>query len=230
MLMVSPALGETSIPPRVRLAAALGLTLVIFPVVRGTLPALPGQPFVLAGLVTGEILVGVFIGLSARLIMSGLHVAGTVIAFQSGLAAAQGFDPSQGTQSALVGSFMTLLGVTLVFVADLHHLLIAAMADSYTLFPPGHAIPLGDFATIVTHTVSASFLLGIQISAPFLVYGLVFYIGLGLLARLMPQLQVFFVAMPLNIGLAFVLLLILIPALMTWFMDYFTQALSVFIL
>ncbi|MFQ5535543.1 MAG: flagellar biosynthetic protein FliR [Sphingomonadales bacterium] len=230
MIMVMPALGESAIPGRVRLSIALAVSLAIYSVVRGAVPEVPGAPLGIFLAVITEILVGLFIGASARLIMSGLHVAGTVIAFQSGLAAAQSFDPTQGSQSAIIGTFMVLLGVVSVFTFDLHHMLLWAMRDSYNLFPVGSVPPAGDFSEMAASTVSNAFMLGIQIASPFLVYGLVFNMGLGLLARLMPQLQVFFVAMPLNILLAFAIMAIVIGAAMTWFVDYFENAISRFVL
>lgn len=230
MIMVLPALGESSIPRRVRLALALSVTLAIYAIVKAGLPALPVAPIGLFLALVGEIIIGVFIGASARLIMSGLHVAGTVIAFQSGLAAAQNFDPTQGSQSAIVATFMILLGVVAVFAFDIHHLMLWAMRDSYTLFPAGVIVPAGDFAALAVTAVSKAFLLGIQIASPFLVYGLVFNIGLGILSRLMPQLHVFFVAMPLNIILAFTILMFVIGAAITWFIEYFEDSISPFLL
>lgn len=230
MIMVLPALGESSIPRRVRLALALSVTLAIYAIVKPGLPALPVAPIGLFLALVNEIIIGVFIGASARLIMSGLHVAGTVIAFQSGLAAAQNFDPTQGSQSAIVATFMILLGVVAVFAFDIHHLMLWAMRDSYTLFPAGVIVPAGDFAALAVAAVSKAFLLGIQIASPFLVYGLVFNIGLGILSRLMPQLHVFFVAMPLNIILAFTILMFVIGAAITWFIEYFEDSISPFLL
>ena len=98
-------------------------------------------------------------------------------------------------------------GVTLIFATDLHHLVIAALHDSYTIFAPGEMPIVGDVAQHITRIISASFRIGIQLSAPFLVFGLLFNLGLGVLSRLMPQMQVFFIGLPLSILLGFLLLL-----------------------
>lgn len=169
------------------------------------------------------------IALAARLMLNALNIAGTIVAFQTSLAASQQFDPTQGQQSAIFASFFSVLGVALIFATDLHILMLRAMTDSYSLFPAGEMPPLGDFASAVVDLVAASFLLGVQISAPFLVFGVVFNIGLGLTARLMPQLPVFFVAMPLNIFLGFLILLIALPAMMLWFLEVYEERLSVFL-
>lgn len=226
MAMMLPALGETSIPVRVRLFLALSIAMIIYTLVRGSVPIMPVSPVALGVLIICEVLIGVMLGLSIRLLVSALHVAGTVIAMQSGLAMAQAFDPAQGGQSSLVATFMTLLGVTLVFVTDLHHLMISAMYNSYNLFPIGGEIMIGGFAELITETVSSSFKLGIQMAAPIIVYALVFNAGLGIIARLVPQLQVFFVAIPINLVLGFVILAVVISAAMAWYLDKLQESLG----
>lgn len=229
MAMMLPALGETSIPARVRLFLALSIALIIYTLVRGSVPIMPVSPVALGVLIVCEVLIGVMMGLSIRLLVSALHVAGTVIAMQSGLAMAQAFDPAQGGQSSLVATFMTLLGVTLVFVTDLHHLMISAMYNSYNLFPIGGEIMIGSFAELITETVASSFKLGIQMAAPIIVYALVFNAGLGIIARLVPQLQVFFVAIPINLVLGFVILAVVISAAMAWYLDKLQESLGAFL-
>lgn len=229
IVMAAPALGEVSVPPRVRLSIALAIAAALWPVLSSSLPAMPASPFGLLVAIGGEVLIGLFIGGVARLMMSSLHVGGAVIAFQSGLAVSMTFDPSQGTQSAIVSSFLSLLGVVVIFSADLHLMIIAAMRDSYALFPPSGFGFIGDLSELAVRVVAGAFLLGVQISAPFLVYGLVFYTGLGLIARLMPQLQVFFIAMPLNIYLGFFILLLVLSATMMWFAAYFEAGLAAFL-
>ena len=102
----------------------------------------------------------------------------------------------------------------------MHHLVIAALNDSYTLFEPGELPTTGDAAALITKTVAGAFRIGIQLSAPFIVFGLLFNIGLGILARLMPQMQVFFVGLPLSILIGLLFLLLLLGAMMSFFLDY----------
>ena len=228
MIMLMPALGETSIPAQVRLVMAFLLSLVMMPLVASTYGAIPVTVPGLAFIVFTEIAVGLFIGGVARIIMSALHVAGNIIAWQMSLAFAQNVDPTQGQQGVLISNFLSLLAVTLIFATSLDHLLIAAMRDSYEIFVPGQAIPVGDFSQMAVKLVSDAFRIGLQLAAPFLVFGLVFYVGIGLLSRLMPQIQIFFIAMPANITLGLVLLLFLLGAMMTWFLQAFEQSISMF--
>jgi flagellar biosynthetic protein FliR len=229
MISAMPALGEAVISAQVRLATALLVTLVMLPVVGDNYGAIPSSLSGLAFAVMGEIAVGLVIGVSARMLTAALQVAGTVIAFQTGLAFAQNVDPTQGVQSALVASFLSMLAATMVFTTDLHHLLFAAMRDSYLMFKPGQMLPVGDFAQMMAGIVGGAFKVGLQLAAPFVVFGLIFNLGQGVLSRLMPQVQIFFVSMPANIYLGFVLLMLLLTPIMMWYLDHFSTGIKEFI-
>src|SRR6202163_4577295 len=219
MVMLMPGLGEQGIPARIRLVVALMLTLVMLPLHRAAYSVDITKTFVpLVGLLIQEFIVGVVLGLTARLALSALQVAGATIAQQLGLGFVTSFDPTQGQQGVLIGNFLAMLGVALIFATDLHHLVIAALDDSYMLFAPGEIPLLGDVAALTTRTVSTAFRIGIQLSAPFMVFGLLFNLGLGILSRLMPQMQVFFVGMPLSILGGLMLLLLVIGIMMTTFL------------
>ncbi|UTW56819.1 flagellar biosynthetic protein FliR [Kordiimonas sp. SCSIO 12610] len=219
LVMVMPVLGEQSIPRRVRVSFSFLLSIVIYSAVRDQLVALPPTVFELLTLIVREFMVGLIIGLMARVLMASTHVAGTVIAFQTGLASAQQFDPNQGGQSAIVASFMTVTAITLIVVTDLHHLMIMGLVNSYNRFPVDDVIQFADFAGVAIYYVVEAFELGIRLSAPFLIYALVYNLGLGLIARLMPQFQVFFVGMPANVYMGFLLLMLLIGSIMTLFLE-----------
>jgi flagellar biosynthetic protein FliR len=163
----------------------------------------------------------VVLGATARVTLSALQVAGSVIAQQLGLGFVTAVDPTQGQQGALIGNFLTLLGITLLFETDTHYLVIAALNDSYVAFSPGEMLPSGDVAALATRAFAAAFRIGMQLAAPFLVFGLVFNVGLGVLARLMPQMQVYFVGVPLSIFAGFLIFAAVLATMMGTFMDYF---------
>jgi flagellar biosynthetic protein FliR len=227
MLMLMPALGEQLIPARLRLTFALALAFVLYPLlapVIGTLPDNLGDILVLMG---HEILIGLILGGIMRLITQATAVAGAVIAYQSGLSFAQSADPTQGgIQGAVFGTFLNFLAITLIFATDLHHMAISAIYDSYTTFSPTEPIMWGDATQFAIRSLSAAFTIGVQMSAPFIVFGLVFYIGLGILSRLMPQLQVFFIAMPANIAVGMILLALLLGAMMGLYLMHFEDQLA----
>ena len=140
MVMAMPAFGDGHVPSRMQTGFRAGPDPSSCCRWYAKPMAHPGQPSAPCWWqMLSEIIIGVFIGLSARMLTSAIHVAGTVIAFQSGLAFAQNVDPTQGTQSAIIGTFMALLATTLIFSLDLHFLLLAALRDSYDLFQPGRS-------------------------------------------------------------------------------------------
>ncbi|HHG90951.1 MAG TPA: flagellar type III secretion system protein FliR [Devosia sp.] len=222
MLMLMPAFGENNIPARLRLSFALAFTLVVFPLVASGMPTMPDSLAGMGTLLGHEMGVGFIIGGIARMIVMATQTAGSIIAFQMGLSVAMASDPSQpGLQGAIIGNFLTLLGVALIFVTDLHYMVLAAVYDSYTYFPVEAPLMIEDAAAGAIEAFSGAFDVGVQMAAPFIVFGLVFYLGLGLLARLMPQLQVFFIAMPANVGIGLILLAVLLTSVMGWYLSQF---------
>jgi flagellar biosynthesis protein FliR len=222
MVMLLPGLGETNIPVRIKLAIALLLTLIILPLHRAAYHVdIQASMMPLLVLMIHEIVIGVVLGATARVTLAALQVAGSVIAQQMGLGFVTAVDPTQGQQGLLIGNFLTLLGITLLFATDSHYLVIAALNDSYAIFSPGEMMQSGDVAALATRAFAAAFRIGMQLAAPFLVFGLVFNIGLGVLARLMPQMQVYFVGVPLSILAGFLIFSFIIVAMMGTFLDYF---------
>ena len=169
------------------------------------------------------------IGIAEEDLLAAMQTAGSAIAFQMGLGFAVSADPTQGQQGALVGTFLSLLALTLIFATDLHHLFIMALVTSYEIFEPGQVLPTGDLLEVVIDVVSGMFAISVQVAAPFLVFGLVFYLGLGLLSRLMPQIQIFFIAMPANIMVGFIMLAGVLAAIMTWYLAHIEQAIRPFL-
>jgi flagellar biosynthetic protein FliR len=221
MVMLMPGLGETNIPVRIKLAIALALTLIILPLHRTAYNIDMTTLAPMLVMMLQEIIIGIVLGATARVTLSALQVAGSVIAQQLGLGFVSAVDPTQGQQGLLVGNFLTLLGITLLFATDTHHLVIAALNDSYAIFSPGELMQSGDVASLATRAFAAAFKIGMQLAAPFLVFGLVFNIGLGVLARLMPQMQVYFVGVPLSIMIGFLILAAVIATMMGTYLDYF---------
>ena len=230
MMMLLPGVGTMGVPARVRLVLALAVSFALTPTVQSLYPAAgPQTTIALVILIGQEITAGVLVGAMAAVIMSALQVAGSLIATQIGLAYAQTVDPTQNTQGAVVGNFLTLLGTVMIFATDLHHLAIGAIAGSYRMIPPGAHLPTGDMAQLVIRLVSSSFALGFQLAAPFLVFGFAVYAGLGILAKLMPQLQIFFVAVPINILSGFVIMLAMLGSMITLFLNFYTNSMGTFL-
>jgi flagellar biosynthetic protein FliR len=220
MIMLLPGLGESSVPTQLRLTAALLLTAVLFPLHRAGYQIDLKSFYPVLTMLAEELLVGALLGLTARLAIAGLEVAGSVIAQQLGLGFVTAVDPTQNQQGVIIGNFLMILGITLIFVTDLHYLIIQALDDSFVIFRPGEVPLTGDMAAHITQIIAGMFRISVQISAPFLVFGLVFNVALGLLSRLMPQMQVFFIGMPMTILGGTMIFLMVVGAMMTTYLAY----------
>ncbi|KRR14132.1 flagellar biosynthetic protein FliR [Bradyrhizobium jicamae] len=221
MVMLLPGFGESNIPVRIKLAIALLLTLIILPLHRTAYQIDLSSMSALGVLLVHEIAIGIVLGATARVTLAALAVAGSVIAQQLGLGFVTAVDPTQGQQGVLIGNFLSILGMTLLFATDTHHLVIAALNESYRIFAPGELMPSGDVAALATRAFATAFKIGMQLSAPFLVFGIVFNIGLGVLARLMPAMQVYFVGVPLSIMIGFLIFGLVLSAMMGTYLNYF---------
>lgn len=220
--MIMPGIGDSYVPQNVRLLLALSLSFVLLPITTQYLPAEPPGTFYLITLIGMEFIIGLFFGTIARIFMMALDTAGMIISTASGLANAQVFNPSLASQGSLVGAFLTVTGVVVFFALDLHHVLILGILESYKVFPVGYLPEAGSMAEFIAKTVSASFAVGVKIGAPFIVLTLIIYIGMGVLSRIMPQVQVFLLALPLQILLSIVLLaLTIIASYEYWSAEFF---------
>ncbi|MET0274899.1 MAG: flagellar biosynthetic protein FliR [Phenylobacterium sp.] len=199
IVMLIPGIGESFIPPRIRLAFAFVFALMLFPLVAPIAPAVPASVSGVAGAVIKEVLIGLMIGAILRLFMSSLATAGEIISIQTTLAFSQTANPTQAQPSTTLGTFLGLMGIVLIMTTNLHHLFLSAIVKSYTLFPFHRPVMVADAMQLAVQTVGKSFALGLQLAAPVVVFSLVFNIATGLVGRVMPQFQVFFVAAPLMV-------------------------------
>lgn len=225
-MMLLPGFGELYVPQRFRLLLALAMAGLLTPVLAPVLPPLPASPAALALLIMGEVLVGVFIGTLARMLVAALEMAGMMVSLQTGLSAATIFNPLAESSSPLPSALYGMLGVVLIFVTDLDHLLLRAAVESYGLFTPGALPPVGDFADTVTRFAAGSFRLAFEMAAPFIIIGLVFFVALGLVARMVPQLQVLFIAQPMQILGGLAIFAVVLVTGMRWFLAEFVQQFS----
>lgn len=228
-LMIMPGIGDSFVPERVRLHMVLGVTFVLFPILFVHMPAVIPSTYQLIAMVGVEVLVGLLIGTVARIFMMALDTAGMIISMQSGLANAQVFNPALSSQGSIMGAFLTVTGIVFVFATNMHHFLISGLVESYSLFPLGQVPDTGSMAEVITKAVNASFIVGVQMAMPFLIVTLLMYTGMGVLARLMPQVQVFMVALPLQILISLILLNLVLTALFYHWLGEFESAMMFFL-
>lgn len=220
-LSMMPGLGEGLVSIRVRLAFAMLVSFLTVPLVQDTLPAMPPSALQLAVLVAGEVVIGLFIGTLSRIALTILEMAGFIISMQIGLASATAFNPSLGAQGSVPGALLSTIGVLLILATNLHHIFMLGVVDSYTVFTPGAPLPVQDFSMAVTRAVADGFRVALQIGAPLLVIGVLFQVSIGVLSRLMPQLQIFFIVLPFQLLLGVFLFSLILSASMMWFLRYY---------
>ncbi len=228
-VMIMPGVGDSFIPARLRLLFALGLSFIIAPLVRPYMPdPLPGTVSLFI-IIIAEFVVGLFFGTVARVFMAALDVGGMVTSMQSGLGNAQIFNPALATQGSLVGAFFSVTGVAILFATNLHHLLFMGLVESYKFLPVGNVPDVGSMAEFMAQAVTASFAIGVKMAAPFIVITLLLYAGMGVLTRLMPQVQVFMLAMPLQILLSLLTISFVVSSIYLFWSAQFEQAMTFFL-
>jgi flagellar biosynthesis protein FliR len=201
-----PAFSGSQIAGRLKVGLAVATSLLLFPAMT---PYTPKVTFTLTGfglLIVNEVLLGVMIGLVSQMIIAAINFGGTVIGYQMGFAAANIFDPQTTQQLSLMSQFVNILALLAFLSLDVHHFYFRAIVESYVLLPPG---PL-DFSQGAVQELmrlaGTMFVLGVKFSAPILALLLITNLVLGILARTFPQLNVFMLSFPLNIGISFLVI------------------------
>ncbi len=226
-IMIMPGIGDSFVAPNIRLVFALAFTVVVSPITAAYLPEVTTNTMLLS-LIMMEMVIGFFIGTVARIFMAALDVAGMLISLNMGISNAQIFNPQLAAQGSIIGAFLSIAGVMLLFATDLHHMLIFGMIDSYKTFPAG-ALPLVDgMSQTIVLALSKSFMIGFYMAVPFLVVTLFLYIAMGVLGRLMPQIQVFILAIPVQIMLGMMVLITVFSTMMLYWLNHYDNAIQMF--
>jgi flagellar biosynthetic protein FliR len=211
VMITAPVLNDANIPPQIKVAITLLLALVFYPVAGR--PALPANPNIvqLVVLILGEVGVGVLIGFTAQLLFSGIAMAGEVIGFQMGLGIANVFDPVTQTQVSQISQLQTVMALMLFVGLDGHHIFINALAQSYAVVPAGSASVTSAGIKHFVGVGGQMFVLGVQLGAPLIVALLAANFSIGLVARAVPQVNIFVVGFPFTIALGMVLMMLAMP-------------------
>lgn len=228
-IMILPGLAESYVTLRFRLLLALIIAVLMTPILSDFMPPVPASPLTLAILIFGESFIGLMIGTVARFLIGTLHVAGTIMSIQSSLTMAVQYDPTQAGQGTLLGNFLSITAVVVLFAVDLHLVMLRGLIDSYTLFTPGNVPPLDDFALYLAAILSKVFMIAFQLSAPVVVIGLMLYYAAGVLSRLMPSMQVFFIIMPAQVMLSLFIMMAVFGAIITNFTHFFADTFGSFL-
>ncbi|MBI1273118.1 MAG: flagellar biosynthetic protein FliR [Alphaproteobacteria bacterium] len=225
IMMLFPGIGEAFVNTRVRLLFSLVFTFVCLPLVADMLPPQPEQPAQFALLVMHEVLIGLFFGTILRLMMSALEIGGTFISMQMSLSNASIFNPTLATQGTFSGAFLSIAAVAFLFATGLESTLLRGVIGTYDVFMPGKEIVMDDIYATIIRVVNRSFALGAEMAAPFIIVGTLVSVAFGVVARLMPQIQIFTLSMPLHIGVGISLFGVTIGGVLLYWLQQFMDEL-----
>lgn len=220
-LSLLPGLNASFLNKRIRLFFAFTFSLMLAFPLRHQMPPLPSSDLALGVLLAQEIMIGIFLGMLVRVLFYALEVVGQIFSFQSGFAAAQVFNPFLGAQGGVYSGFFILTGTTLIFVTDLYQVIITNLVESYHFFDFVQPVPYDSLAQLFIRFMGDMFMQAVQLSIPVLTIITVFFIGIGLLSRFIPTVQIFFVSLPMQVFLGLSILLVSMAGLFGLFLEYF---------
>lgn len=206
-----PVYSSAQTPARIKTGLTVLIAILLFPIMKTAVGEISLAPISFGLLVVSELLLGLLLGLVARLIFTAVEFGATVIGFQMGFAAANVFDPQNQRQVALISQFQNVFSILIFLAINGHHLFLQTAVLSYDLLPPGQLNLSGEAVPYLMELSSHMFALGVQFSAPVLTVLLLSGLILGSLARVFPQLNVFLISFPINIGTAFIVMALTLP-------------------
>lgn len=225
-----PFFASTYVPRRIRLLFALAVCFAVTPLLSPLLPAMPQSVGGLFYIIIIEVTIGLFLGFFPYFILAAVDLTGQVSAQATSFANATAFDPTTQVQSTVLTTFLTLIALVLIAVTGVYQIMFTGIVASYKLFPVGQEVLLGDMSKTLAQTLQSAFVCGFKISAPFILMMIVLYSAMGVMSRLMPQLNILFVMMPLQVYLGLALLMMSLPLMMMWFLRYFEDLIKNFAL
>ena len=210
ILIMIPIMGERSVPVRVKGGLAILISLLLLPTVRIKLPALHSESeaeiFLLAIAMCSEVLIGIVIGFAAKIIFSGIQFAGQMIGIQIGFSIVNVIDPISSAQVSVISEFQYLVALLIYLAVDAHHMFIVAIADSYQFVAPFAYHFSGSLMQHILVISKELFVTAIKICAPVMAVLFFTNVALGVVARTVPQINIFIVCFPLQIAVGLTVL------------------------
>lgn len=213
ILVMIPVLGETSVPLRVKAGLAILISLLVFPSVRADIPHFQTEAEIVVIVIAmaGEVLIGVVIGFAARIIFAGIQFAGEMIGLQMGFSIVNVIDPVSSAQVSIMAEFQYMIAMLVYLAIDAHHIFIFAIVDSYRIVAPFGYHFSGPLIQALIIFSKGLFITAIKVSAPVMAVLLFTNVALGVLARTVPQMNVFIVGFPLQIAVGLTIMGLTIP-------------------
>ena len=211
ILLFAPILGSAQVPARLKAGLALVFSVMIFPMIQTEALPAPRGLFDLAIHISTDAIIGLAIAFAVRLIFTGVQLAGTMVDFQMGFGVVNVIDPQTQAQVSITAQFHNILAVLIFLASDAHHIIIGAIVQSFDLINPATV----DFSNVTPEIIlryfSTMFVIAIKIAAPIMAILFFLSVGLGLVARTVPQMNVFIVGFPLQIGVGLLMVALAMP-------------------
>lgn len=222
-MMAMPGLASARVPVQIRLFVAVAISLAILPVMWGTIypKVTGGDPALYVRLIIGELVIGIMFGLIARFYTLGLQFAGTMIAMSIGFSAPGAGDILEDTPESQLTNMISFGGLMLLFMMDFHHIMFRAIIDSYSVMPIGGIPDSQKMLISLTDTLRDTFMIMLRLASPFLLFGLMFNISIGLINKLAPQIPIYFISTPYMLMGGLFLVYLSIAAMVRQFADAF---------
>ena len=212
IFLIAPFFGSLNIPIQFRAAAAILITLVTFPViVAKTTVTAPESILMFGGSIAQEMFIGWLIGFIAFITFAAINMAGKIMDMQVGFSVAQVMDPTSGQQSPLIGSFLYNLAIIYFLVVNGHHIIISALIESFNRIPLDGLVWNAQITDLMINLTTGIFLTGMKIAMPVTFSILLVNVGMGILARTMPQMNIFVIGIPMHLMIGTFMLAMLMP-------------------
>ena len=226
-IMIMPGFSSARVPMQVRLFIAVAVSMAILPVMWTDIyPQVTGKGHSYIYLIAAETAVGAVMGLVARYYVLGLQFTGTAITMLMGFASPPSSDVIEDTPENQVTSLISFTGLMVLFMLDFHHVMIEAIVQSYRAMPIGTPFdPQGVLITL-TDSLSQIFMIMLRLASPFIIYGLLFNVAIGMVNKLAPQIPIYFISQPYLIMGGLFLLYLGIAAMLRLFGDGFAPVMQ----
>jgi flagellar biosynthetic protein FliR len=223
MIITIPILGDITVPARVKGGLALLITFLVFPFVQTAAWRLSYDIFSLILRMVGEIMIGVMVGFAGRLIFDGIQLAGQLIGFQMGFSIVNVIDPINNEQVSIISQFQYLIAMLIFLVMNGHHIFLYAIVESFRLLPPLGFHFSGELMQLIIVFVRNMLEVAIKTGAPIIAVLLFMSVGMGLVARTVPQINIFIVGFPLQIAIGLIGLGVTLPIFLRVVETYFSN-------
>lgn len=211
IVVTLPVLGDKATPTLLKGGLSLFVTFLIFPFVLPLLPKMDTGLLPQVFRMAGEIMIGVIIGLTSRFVFAGIQLAGELIGFQMGFSIVNVIDPITSRQVSIISQFLYLLAMLLFLNCNAHHIFLNAIADSYRVLGPQGFHFTGALMENILLLSQKMFVIAIKTSAPLLAVLFFTQVGLAVVARTVPQINIFIVGFPLQIAVGLIFLGLTLP-------------------